>query len=165
MKPVFRIIPMISSHRGACNDIVSVSEPWVTLGEQVDFKAYITLKQAHVCTRSTDGKKEVVGFVIFTTDPVFARGGYLRAIGVAQAMRRHGIGRKLLAFAESMIVRRCDNIFLCVSSFNRPAQSFYRKLGYRRVGKLPGFLVQGKSEYIYWKRLRPAGCKQGKAKQ
>ncbi len=160
MKPVFRIIPMTSSHRGACNDIVGVSEPWVTLGEQVDFKAYITLKQAHVCSWSTAGKKEVAGFVIFTADPVFARGGYLRAIGVAPVMRRHGIGRKLLAFAESRIARRCDGIFLCVSSFNSPAQSFYRELGYRRVGTLPGLLVPGKSEYIYWKRLRPAGRKQ-----
>lgn len=156
---------MTSAHRGACNDIVSLSEPWMTLGERVDFKTYIALKQAYVCTVSTAGKTEVAGFVIFTADPVFARGGYLRAIGVAQAMRRHGIGRKLLAFMESMVARRCDSIFLCVSSFNRPAQSFYRKLGYTRAGKLPGLLVPGESEYIYWKRLRPAGRKQGKAKQ
>ncbi len=155
---------MTSAHREACNDIVSLSEPWETLGEQVDFQAYITLKQAHVCTMLTAGKTEVAGFVIFTAEPVFARGGYLRAIGVAPGMRRHGIGRKLLAFTERMIARRCDNIFLCVSSFNRPAQSFYRKLGYRRAGKLPGLLVPGESEYIYWKRLRPAGRKRGEAK-
>ena len=163
MNPALRIIPMTSAHRGTCNDIVSVSEPWKTLGERVDFKAYITLKQAHVCTLSTAGKTEVAGFVIFTADPVFARGGYLRAIGVAPAMRRHGIGRKLLAFMESMVAHHCDNIFLCVSSFNRPAQAFYRKLGYTRAGKLPGLLVPGESEYIYWKRLRPLSRKRGKA--
>jgi ribosomal protein S18 acetylase RimI-like enzyme len=155
---------MTSAHRRACNDIVRVSEPWVTLDEGVDFKTYIALKQAHVCTLSTAGKRQVAGFVIFTADPVFARGAYLRAIGVAPDMRKHGIGRKLLTFAESTIARRCDNIFLCVSSFNRPAQSFYRKLGYQRAGKLPGLLMPGESEYIYWKRLRPAGRKQGKAK-
>lgn len=159
-----RIIPMTSAHRRACSKIVTLSEPWMTLGEQVDFKVYIALKQAYVCTVSNAGKTEVAGFVIFTADPVFARGGYLRAIGVAQSMRRHGIGRKLLAFAESMIARRCDNIFLCVSSFNRSAQTFYKKLGYTRAGKLPGLLVPGESEYIYWKRLRPAGRKQGKAR-
>lgn len=164
MKPAPRIIPMTSAHRGACSDIVRVSEPWLTLGEQVDFKTYIALKQAHVCTVSIAGKTEVAGFVIFTADPVFARGGYLRAIGVAPAMRRHGIGRELLSFMESMIARRCDNIFLCVSSFNRPAQAFYRKFGYTRAGKLPDLLVPGESEYIYWKRFRTAGRKQGKAK-
>jgi len=155
MKPALRIIPMTSAHRRACNDIVSVSEPWKTLGEGVDFKTYIALKQAYVCTVSYAGKREVAGFVIFTADPVFARGGYLRAIGVAPAMRRHGIGGKLLAFMESMIARRCENIFLCVSSFNRSAQSFYSKLGYKRAGALPGLLMPGRSEYIYWKRLRP----------
>ena len=154
---------MTSAHRRACDDIVGVSEPWVTLGERVDFKAYIALKQAYVCIVSTAGKTEVAGFVIFTADPVFARGGYLRAIGVAPAMRRHGIGRKLLAFMENTIARRCDNIFLCVSSFNRPAQTFYRKLGYQRAGTLPGLLVPGESEYIYWKRLRPLSRKRGEA--
>jgi [ribosomal protein S18]-alanine N-acetyltransferase len=150
---------MTSAHRGACNAIVSVSEPWKTLGERVAFKTYIALKQAHVCTVLNAGKTEVAGFVIFTADPVFARGGYLRAIGVAPDMRKRGVGRMLLAFMESRIARRCDNVFLCVSSFNRSAQSFYRKLGYKKAGSLPGLLVPGESEYIYWKRLRPAGRK------
>ncbi len=164
MRPAPRIIPMTSAHRRACDDIVNVSEPWKTLGEGVDFKTYIALKQAYVCTVPIDGKTEVAGFVIFTADPVFARGGYLRAIGVAPAMRKHGIGRKLLAFMEDMIARRCDNVFLCVSSFNRSAQSFYKKLGYKKAGSLPGLLVPGESEYIYWKRLRPTGRKRRKAK-
>jgi ribosomal protein S18 acetylase RimI-like enzyme len=158
MKLASRIIPMTGAHCRACDDIVGVSEPWLTLSERVDFRTYITLKQAHVCTVLSAGKPEVAGFVIFTADPVFARGGYLRAIGVTPAMRRHGIGRKLLAFAESMIARRCDNIFLCVSSFNHPAQSFYRKLGYQRAGKMPDLLAPDISEYIYWKRLHPSSA-------
>ena len=146
---------MTSAHRRMCDAIVSRSEPWKTLGERVDFKTYITRKQAYVCTVPTNGKTEVAGFVIFTADPGFARGGYLRAIGVSPDMRRRGIGGKLLAFMENRTARRSDNIFLCVSSFNRSAQSFYRKLGYTRAGKLPGLLAPGASEYIYWKRLRP----------
>lgn len=164
MRPAFRIIPMTFAHRKACSAIVSVSEPWKTLGEGVDFKTYIALKQAYVCMVLNAGKTEVAGFVIFTADPVFARGGYLRAIGVAPAMRGRGIGRKLLAFMEGMIARRCDNVFLCVSSFNRSAQSFYRKLGYKKAGSLPGLLAPGESEYIYWKRLRPTDRKRGKAR-
>jgi ribosomal-protein-alanine N-acetyltransferase len=146
---------MTPAHLRACDAIVSESEPWKTLGERVDFKTSIALKQAFICAVPVAGKAEIAGFVIFTADPVFARGGYLRAIGVAPAMRRHGIGRKLLAFMEDTIERRCDNVFLCVSSFNRSAQSFYKKLGYKKAGALPGLLVPGESEYIYWKRLRP----------
>jgi ribosomal protein S18 acetylase RimI-like enzyme len=96
----------------------------------------------------------VAGFVIFTPLPVFARGGYLRAIAVAPDRRRKSIGRKLLSFAERETARHAGHLYLCVSSFNRQAQAFYRKCGYRKVGAVPGLIKPGISEHIYWKRLR-----------
>lgn len=140
---------MKRGHIQACNAITAASEPWKTLHEQVDFLSYLALKQAHVCTIGD----AIAGFILFTPEPVFARGGYVRAVGVDPAMRRQGIGRKLLAFAESRIARRSPNVYLCVSSFNRQGQAFYRGLGYTRVGKLPGLIVPNASEYIFWKRL------------
>ncbi|HTP04737.1 MAG TPA: GNAT family N-acetyltransferase [Nitrospirota bacterium] len=128
-----------------------MSEPWKTLRERIDFSKYIALKQAYVYIK--DG--ETVGFIIFTPEPVFARGGYIRAVAVDPVMRRRGVGEKLLAFAETVIARRSPHVYLCVSSFNRRGQMFYRSLGYKRVGTLPDLLVRGASEYIYWKRLRP----------
>jgi len=141
---------MRRSHREACAAITAASEPWKTLHERVDFSAYLARKQAYVCTI----RDAPVGFILFTPEPVFARGGYIRAIGVAPDMRRQGIGRKLLAFAESRIARRCPNVYLCVSSFNRQGQAFYKGLGYARIGKLSGLIVPDASEYIYWKRLK-----------
>jgi ribosomal protein S18 acetylase RimI-like enzyme len=141
---------MNRGHIQACNAIAASSEPWKTLNERVDFLTYVKLKQAYVCTVGN----AISGFILFTPEPVFARGGYLRAIGVDPAMRRQGFGRKLLAFAESRMARRCPNIYLCVSSFNRRAQAFYKGLGYTRVGKLPGLIVPDASEYIFWKRLK-----------
>lgn len=147
--PVAHIIPMRRSHISACHAITAVSEPWKTLLEKVDFLTYVALKQAFVCVIGD----AAAGFILFTPEPVFARGGYVRAIGVDPAMRRQGIGRKLLAFAESNIAIRSVNVYLCVSSFNRQGQAFYKRLGYTRVGKLPGLIVPDASEYIYWKRL------------
>ena len=144
------IIPMMRSHIRACDAIAAVSEPWQTLNERIDFLKYIRLKQAFVCLPGD----EPAGFVIFTPEPVFARGGYLRAIGVDAAMRRRGIGRMLLDFAEGMTARRSPNLYLCVSSFNRKARAFYRSLGYTRVGKLPGLIIPDASEHIFWKRLK-----------
>jgi [ribosomal protein S18]-alanine N-acetyltransferase len=144
------ILPMMRSHIRACDAIAAVSEPWLTLNERIDFLKYIRLKQAFVCLL---GDKPA-GFVIFTPEPVFARGGYLRAIGVDPAMRRRGIGRMLLGFAEGMTARRSPNLYLCVSSFNRKARAFYKSLGYTRVGKLPGLIMPGASEYIFWKKLK-----------
>jgi len=144
-----KIIPMKRAHIQACNIITSVSEPWITLNERIDFSKYITLKQAFVCMIGD----EPAGFIVFTPEPVFARGGYIRAVGVAPEIRGHGIGRKLLASAERVMARRCTNSYLCVSSFNRQAAAFYNANGYSRVGKLPGLIKPGTAEYIYWKRL------------
>ncbi len=143
-------MPMRRSHIKACNAITAASEPWNTLQERVDFLKYLALKQAYVCTIGD----APAGFILFTPEPVFARGGYVRAVGVDPAMRRQGVGGRLLAFAETRIARKCPNVYLCVSSFNRRGQSFYKSLGYTRVGKLPGLIVPDASEYIFWKKLK-----------
>jgi ribosomal protein S18 acetylase RimI-like enzyme len=147
----FKIVLMKRADIRACNEITAVSEPWKTLNERIDFAPYIGLKQAYVCT---DGEGPA-GFVIFTPEPVFARGGYLRAIGVAPAIRGRGFGRELMLFAEQTTSRLSPNFYLCVSSFNRQAQAFYENLGYVKTGELPDLIVPGVSEYIYWKRLWP----------
>jgi ribosomal protein S18 acetylase RimI-like enzyme len=143
---------MKASHVKACEAIVRASEPWKRLQERVDFRAAIRKNgatRAFVCTTGA----VIAGFILFIPEPVFARGGYLRAIGVAPEYLRQGIGRRLLLFAEHLTARHCQNMFLCVSSFNRAGQSFYRNLGYERVGKLPGLIRPEFSEYIYCKRL------------
>ena len=144
-----RIIPMRPSHIPSCDEIAALSEPWKSLREGIDFARYVSLKQASVCIIG----RETAGFVVFTAEPVFARGGYLRAIGVAPARRGQGIGRRLMSFAETATARSSPNLYLCVSSFNRKAQRFYKALGYIRVGAVPGLIAPGTSEYIYWKRL------------
>jgi ribosomal protein S18 acetylase RimI-like enzyme len=150
-RPSLKIVAMTRSHLPACRRIVARSEPWKTLGEDVDFAPAIAGRQAYVCLR--DG--QVAGFVVFTPGPVFARGGYLRAIGVAPDMRRNGVGGALLAFAEAATARRARHLYLCASSFNRGAQAFYRKSGYIRVGRILGLIREDAAEIIYWKRLRP----------
>lgn len=136
-------------HIRTCNAIAASSEPWKTLKERIDFHKYIALKQAFVCMHDD----APAGFIIFTPEPVFARGGYIRAIGVAPEMRRQGVGGRLLAHAERAMAQRCENSYLCVSSFNRKAAAFYRSKGYTRAGKLPGLILSGVAEFIYWKKL------------
>ncbi len=136
-------------HIRTCREITAVSEPWKTLKEQIDFTRYVSVKQSYVSINA--GRVE--GFIIFTPEPVFARGGYLRAIAVARDMRGRGVGRRLMAFAEAKTARQSDNFYLCVSSFNRRAQSFYRSIGYKKIGAIPGLITPGKSEFIYRKEL------------
>jgi len=60
-----------------------------------------------------------------------------------------------MGFAEERILRQSPNVFLCVSSFNHRAQTFYERLGYQRVGELPDFLVQGQAEILMRKTRGP----------
>jgi ribosomal-protein-alanine N-acetyltransferase len=152
---VIKIVVMKRSHIRHCKDIVAVSEPWKTLHERINFLPALSRNRSGILSYVCTVGAETAGFILFSPDPVFARGGYLRAIGVSPRFRRQGIGRKLLSFAEKTTTRSSPNFFLCVSSFNRRAQAFYKGCGYTRAGKLPDLIVQGASEYIYWKRLLP----------
>jgi ribosomal protein S18 acetylase RimI-like enzyme len=132
--------------------IVSASEPWRSLGEGVDFSRTLSRGSSVRAFVARLGKT-VAGFVVFTPEPVFARGGYLRAIAVAPEARKTGIGKALLRFAEQETARFAPNLYLCVSSFNRKARAFYRHLGYKKVGSIPGLIVPGASELILRKQL------------
>ncbi len=154
-RPDRTIVSLKRSHLRSCNAIVSRSEPWKTLREKVDLLPYLGSRSAsrslaYVCLV----KGSVAGFLLFTPEPVFARGGYLRAIAVAPRFRGQGIGRALLEFAERKTAARSSNLFLCVSDFNLSARAFYKSCGFRKAGSLPGLIRPSSTELILWKRLR-----------
>ncbi len=142
-------------HIAACSGIVASSDPWKRLREGIDFRPYLVRNRTNTLAYVCVSGDEPVGFILFIPEPVFARGGYLKAIGVSPLHRGRGIGKKLLSFAEQRTARSALHFFLCCSSFNRGAQAFYRNCGYVKAGSLPDIIVPGASEYIYWKRLRP----------
>ena len=76
----------------------------------------------------------------------------ISSIAVEKGGRSRGVGTELMAFAERRYSSR-RHLFLCVSSFNRRAQIFYRRLGYARVGELKDYIVAGHSEFLLHKTL------------
>lgn len=95
-----------------------------------------------------------VGFIWYVARGAFARSGYIMLIGVAPDRRGSGIGRALIAHAEAALFAGADDVFLLASDFNAAAQAFYRRLGYQQVGALPGYVVDGVTELVFWKRKR-----------
>jgi len=93
----------------------------------------------------------VLGFVWLVARGAFNRSAYIQLIGVRPEARAHGVGRALMEFAEAHAPTR--DMFLLVSDFNTDAQKFYARLGYRQVGKLDDYVVQGVSELVLWKPL------------
>jgi ribosomal protein S18 acetylase RimI-like enzyme len=94
----------------------------------------------------------VFGFVWLVERGAFNRSAYIQLIGVRPETRGGGVGRALMEFAEAHAQLR--DMFLLVSDFNIDAQRFYERLGYRQVGRLDDYVVQGVSELVFCKRAK-----------
>lgn len=94
------------------------------------------------------------GLAWFLREGTFGMGGYLRLIALAEGAQGGGAGAALLAAFEAEVLRVGRHAFLLVSDFNTPAQRFYERRGYARVGALPGLVLPEVAELVYWKRLR-----------
>jgi ribosomal protein S18 acetylase RimI-like enzyme len=96
----------------------------------------------------------VLGLAWFLPAGTLALGGYLRLIAVLGEGQGRGTGAALLEAFEGAVARESAHAFLLVSDFNEPAQRFYERKGYVRVGALPGLVLPDVGEVLYWKRLR-----------
>jgi ribosomal-protein-alanine N-acetyltransferase len=128
------------------------SEPWTTLRRPLEacravlndpeYQVYIARAGAERC-----------GFLIL--DPRGVAGApYVKSVAIAEEFRGHGLGTKLLAFAEDLVRPRARHLFLCVSSFNDRARVLYERLGYAPVGSVQDLAIEGASELIMCKRLK-----------
>ena len=131
--------------------LMSRNDPWITLGRR--------LEQCQLACRRPDSimfvavdDGERCGFALLHERGV-AGSPYLASIAVDEAWRGRGVGTDLLAWCEDHFRPRARHLFLCVSSFNPRARALYERLGYRQVGELPDYLIDGASEILMHKRL------------
>lgn len=69
--------------------------------------------------------------------------GEILTIAVDPACRRTGLGRELMdAVIRHLRAERAAALFLEVDEGNMPAISLYRRLGFRQVGRRPGYYRQ-----------------------
>ena len=80
-------------------------------------------------------------------------GFFISALWVAEAVRRKGIGRKLLAKAEELAVQNgCDHIHL--DTFDFQAREFYEKNGFQIFGSIEDYPIGHKRYYLVKKLNR-----------
>ena len=135
-----------------CARMMAGSDPWKTL--RVSYNECIDLfmdptKEVYLARLDNT----IVGFIFIEMTGTFR--GYIKNVGVMPEWRDKKVGSKLLKFAEERIFREAPNVFICVSSFNKKALKFYKKLGYKVVGKLKDFVVSGHSEIMLRKTISP----------
>jgi len=136
-----------------CARFMAATEPWLTLG--LDYEACLSSATAPLrevyAARARDGAP--LGFIILQMTGTFR--GYIQTICVAPEARGRGIGTRLIEFAERRIFKVTQNVFICVSSFNKGARKLYRKLGYIKIGVLKDFIVKGRNELLLRKTRGP----------
>jgi [ribosomal protein S18]-alanine N-acetyltransferase len=146
------IAPATEAERGWAASLMAGSEPWTTLGateedcrrlcHDPEYLLYVAHDNGRPCGAISLQRRGVAG------------SPYVKSIAVEESRRDAGIGSALLAFAEDLFRADARHFFLCVSSFNTGARSFYERHGYEAVGELEDYVIEGASEILMHKRLR-----------
>jgi ribosomal-protein-alanine N-acetyltransferase len=143
-----------------CSEIMSRTDPWITLGIGVDdcSKAFEGLYREVFVLRKNN---EIAGFFIIQPQGSFK--GYIQTIAVAEAYRGKGYGTRIIQFCEERILKYSPNIFICVSSFNHGALKLYTRSGFVKVGELKDFIKNGFTEILLRKTVGPTFDYKGSA--
>jgi len=145
-----RIAPASEADFSWCARVMATTDPWLTLGRDFDAcLARVRRSELELLVARADG--QALGFVLLHPTGL-AGSPYVASIAVAAEARGSGVGTALMRFAESHYPE-ARHIFLCVSSFNEGARRLYERLGYKVVGELPGYVIEGASEILMHKRL------------
>jgi len=137
--------PASGAELEACAELMAASEPWVTLRRTAAASLTILRDTAkEVWIGLVD--REFAGFMILDLRGPLC--GYIQTVCIRPDLRGRGVGTAFLAWAEERIRGESPNVFLCVSSFNQGARRLYERLGYRVVGPLTDFIVEGHDEIL-----------------
>ena len=142
-----------------CARMMAESEPWLTLGLDVEIakRALADPAREQFAVRDANG---VAGFVVLDMRGLLA--GYIQVLCVRPDCRGRGLGSTLVRWAEARIFRESPNAFICASSFNLGARRLYERLGFEPVGVLRELIVPGHDEVLLrktrgpWKEFRTA---------
>lgn len=100
---------------------------------------------------ATDEGAKPLGVAWYLPRGGFGTAGYLRLLLVAEGHAGRGVGSALLAAFEAGCGQPRGGFFALTETPDG-AGDFYRSRGYQPIGELPGFVRQGQSELLLWKR-------------
>ena len=102
----------------------------------------------------TAGRDDGVRGIVWAIDRgAFARSLYVKLVAVRADGHGRGVGRALMAATEALPAASRGVALLC-SADNAEALAFYDRLGYARVGAIPGYVAPGLDEVIFYKAPR-----------
>ena len=129
--------------------LMSSSEPWITLRRDFDSCLRACTSPSDVLEIADAGGARC-GLVLVRPAGV-AGAPYIVSIAVAATHRSQGVGAAMLAHVEQACRSRSRHLFLCVSSFNPRARRFYERYGFKVIGTLQDFIIEGADEILMHK--------------
>jgi len=145
------IEPGSESDHTWCAQVMASTEPWITLGRDREVCECALRRPGNELFIAKRGNDRL-GLVLLAASGL-AGSPYVAAIAVDEGVRGQGVGAELLEFAERRYPE-ARNIFLCVSDFNYRARMLYERRGYKQVGVLEHYVVEGHAELLMRKRLK-----------
>ncbi|CDI01907.1 putative GCN5-related N-acetyltransferase [Candidatus Competibacter denitrificans Run_A_D11] len=85
------------------------------------------------------------------------KGPYLELIGLFPAVQRQGLGTAIMTWFENVAQPAATNLWVLVSSFNEPAQRFYRRYGFTEIGRIDALVYPHSTELLLRKVVRATG--------
>ena len=113
--------------------------------------------QVSVLVAEVDGIPRGTVQIAYDLPPNQPHRGEVRKLLVHRKARGRGLGRALMASAETVAAARGKSL-LCLDTASRAAEHIYTELGWTRVGVIPDFALLPKGGFcdtvIFYKRLR-----------
>jgi len=116
---------------------------------QTAMRRFAESHKARVVIAESDGS--LAGFAILHVE---GRVGYVVTLDVDEEFRRCGLAAQLMQKMEQYAVDAdCIVVGLHVFVGNEGAIRFYERVGYKRVGDVPGFYGEGLDAWVYRKKI------------
>lgn len=128
-------------------------DPWLTMNYSVaPLERYLSTPSPalHRYAIAVDG---VTAGVVTVRYP-WLRGAYLELIGLFPGRQSNGLGTAVLRWLERETEPHAANLWVLVSAFNRAAQRFYLRQGFREIGAIEALVSAKSTELLLRKTLR-----------
>ena len=128
-------------------EMLSVSEPWLTLKFSANSLSNYLTREDAALHRFAITVDDILAGIICVRHP-WLRGPYIELLGLFPDFRGSGIGKQVVAWAETEARCEAKNLWVIASSFNQPAIKFYQDFGFKQIGSIPGLVTTEHDEIL-----------------
>jgi diamine N-acetyltransferase len=144
--------PIEAASAGPLAEAITAIDPWKRMNYRPDvMAAYLAAREPGTCRRAILHDAKVVGAVSIRHP--WLRGPYLELLATLPGSQGLGIGAAVLDWMAREVAGRANSLWVCTSTFNTRALSFYERHGFVRVGDLDELVGPGLTEILLRKQL------------